>query len=231
MSNAEGAMDETKNEETPGEGVAAGIETGEAKPVEPKPERRKVLVLDKADMRKHTVGARRHFAREEVELPLCDPETGEQIYEDPETGARVRAAPLLDVEEGTGRIIHAFDKATGELLYEDPDSDGEKLVKAQPVFFLAELLQPSAGARNRILAAAGVKRDGTVVRLDKMQTLGVIECAVVPGTDTRVYDATDYDTIDGWPAGGWADKLWARVSRVLNVDTKAAKKKSVSPTR
>lgn len=99
-----------------------------------------------------------------------------------------------------------------------PGADGE-LVDTQ-----FDVVQPSVGARGRILIAAGADT-GRVTDPGKLQALAIIECVCVPGSTERVFSEEDFDSIYGWPAGGWPDQVWAQVSGVMNADSKGAAKK------
>jgi hypothetical protein len=106
-----------------------------------------------------------------------------------------------------------FRRATVKVQLPGPDGS---LVDTE-----LDVVQPSVGARGRILTAAGAS-GGKVEDPGKLQTLAILECVVVPGTLERVFSAEDFQAIYEWPAGGWPDVLWAQVAQVMNPDTAGA---------
>jgi hypothetical protein len=78
-----------------------------------------------------------------------------------------------------------------------------------------ELRQPSIRVRKEIVALSK-NEDGQVEMLEFLQR-ALIECAYVPGTDERIFDETDYDTINEHPTGGWVDKLTDKLLVLVNI--------------
>lgn len=94
-----------------------------------------------------------------------------------------------------------------------------------------EVRAPSVRARSKILAAAGVvsadddKKKKKDPDAGKMQVACVIACTFAPGTDERVFEDADLETLLDDPAGGIVDALGEHALKFLNAsaDKEAAK--------
>ena len=97
-----------------------------------------------------------------------------------------------------------------------------------------EVVQPTLQQRGDIRKKAtkfsveSDDSDKSAAKMDfditEMQLHGVIELTVVPGTNERVFSATDIDELRNQPCGGWFDDLSAVAIRLLNVTADKAKK-------
>ena len=58
----------------------------------------------------------------------------------------------------------------------------------------------------------------------KLQVNAIIASCYVPGTDSKVYEDTDYKSISDSVTGGYADTLWEAVQRLSNFTVDDAKK-------
>jgi len=56
------------------------------------------------------------------------------------------------------------------------------------------------------------------------QVWGVIRFCYAPGTDERIYDDADYDTLANQPSGGFMDTLFEMFVSISNVDVDVEKK-------
>ncbi len=96
-----------------------------------------------------------------------------------------------------------------------------------------EVRAPSVRARSKILTAAGLvdtddqKGKGKKTQADagKMQVCAVIACTFAPGTDERVFEDADVETLLDDPAGGIVDAVGEHALKFLNAsaDKDAAK--------
>lgn len=58
----------------------------------------------------------------------------------------------------------------------------------------------------------------------KLQIYAILSSCYVPGTDERVFDETDFNTISNSISGGYADILWEAIQRLSNFTVDEAKK-------
>jgi len=87
-----------------------------------------------------------------------------------------------------------------------------------------ELRQPTVKVRNDLLQAA--KTEDGDVDFNDFLLRGVIQCAYVPGTNERVYEDADYETLAGQPTNSFVDECSEAVMRLMNVTPGAAEKNS-----
>lgn len=92
-----------------------------------------------------------------------------------------------------------------------------------------EVRAPSVRARAKILDRAGLtetdEKKKNKADAGKMQVLCVIACTFAPGTDERVFEDADLETLLDDPAGGIVDALGEHALKFLNAsaDKDAAK--------
>lgn len=92
---------------------------------------------------------------------------------------------------------------------------------------VVEVREPTVKGHARILSEAGIS-GGDVGKLDhaRMQVAAVLECAFVPGTNERVFDAVDREALLELPVGGWLSQLAQVAVTFLSPDEGAAAKNS-----
>ena len=91
-----------------------------------------------------------------------------------------------------------------------------------------EFRQPTIGVRSRLRDRCMDERFG----IDQIAfaVWSVIECTYVPGTEEKVFDESDYDTILEDPTGNFLDTFADELAPLMNVET-SLKKKSLNKTR
>jgi hypothetical protein len=99
--------------------------------------------------------------------------------------------------------------------------DGEEFEVRQPT------LKQRSDLRKRCATMEGSKFEFDIF---EFLTWAVIECTFVPGTDDKVFEASDYDMLGSIPAGGWFDDLSEKASELANVKKDDVKKIS-EPTK
>lgn len=95
-----------------------------------------------------------------------------------------------------------------------------------------EFRQPTIRSRNTLntICSKVNKEDGTVtVDVFEFLVWAVIQNTFVPGTNEKVYEASDYDSLVENPAGGFMDEFGAIAAELVNVDKAAIKKGSKTP--
>lgn len=82
-----------------------------------------------------------------------------------------------------------------------------------------EFRQPNLKDRQMLINKAKSK-DGD---FDFVEFLvwSVISNTYVPGTDERVFEAADYDSMVGKPTGSFVDKFGAEIAEIMNVEDDA----------
>lgn len=100
----------------------------------------------------------------------------------------------------------------------------KKIVKFNGEEF--EVRQPSNAIRSQILAKSKIiSRDQTEeIDIGAMQVWGVIQLTYVPGTDERVFEEADYETLANEPTGGIVDTLSPVITEFLNVESQVEAK-------
>lgn len=58
----------------------------------------------------------------------------------------------------------------------------------------------------------------------KLQVYSIIASCYVPGTDEKVFEDTDFNSISNSVTGGYADVLWEAIQRLSNFTVDDAKK-------
>lgn len=86
-----------------------------------------------------------------------------------------------------------------------------------------ELRQPSIAGRNEIRKYANVEDTAPI---SDFLVWCVIFFTYVPGTDVRVFDPADFDSLVASPAGGLVDMLSLKASAYLNVNMEETEKNS-----
>ncbi len=85
-----------------------------------------------------------------------------------------------------------------------------------------EVRQPTVGAKSEIMRKARVPMtdnpEEAIGKIDyaAMQAWSVIFCTFVPGTDERLFDDTDFNSIIDSPSGGYVEKLGRAAMELLN---------------
>ena len=96
-----------------------------------------------------------------------------------------------------------------------------------------EIRQPSIGGRADIMRKCKTTfkdREGNEKETFDMWeflTMAVIYCSYVPGTEERVFDDHDYESILASPTGSFIDEFSTELIAILNVDEDKIEKNSV----
>lgn len=74
---------------------------------------------------------------------------------------------------------------------------------------VVELAQPSIKARRRLLEIGKLDPDGKtdLIAALAMKAAAVTECARDPDTHVPLFNATDRESLEAQPSGGWLDAL------------------------
>ena len=88
-----------------------------------------------------------------------------------------------------------------------------------------EVRQPTVGARSRIMKAAGMSAGSQDVSdLGALQIAAVVQCCFVPGTNERLFDATDSGALEELPTADWFDDVSSAALDLMNAEPEAAGK-------
>lgn len=79
-----------------------------------------------------------------------------------------------------------------------------------------ELLQPTVGQRADIMKSS-TDSQGNINPMD-YPVYALLQLAVVPGTNERIFDDTDVDTIREDLVGGFVDKAVPELNKLINVE-------------
>lgn len=97
-----------------------------------------------------------------------------------------------------------------------------------------EIRQPSIGGRAEIMRKCkttfkdmdGEERE--TFDMWEFLTMAVIYCSYVPGTEEKVFEEGDYESIFESPTGSFIDEFSTELIKILNVDEKQIEKNSVA---
>lgn len=90
-----------------------------------------------------------------------------------------------------------------------------------------EIRQPTIKARAELRAkCTSTKNEGVAFDMFEFLVWAVIHNTFVPGTDERVFDDTDYDSLVKSPTGGFVDEFSEVAAKLINVETSSKKKNS-----
>jgi len=88
-----------------------------------------------------------------------------------------------------------------------------------------EIREPSVRQRAKILQASGAQSlDPNDIDLAKFQTLAVIYCTYIPGTNERVFEEGDLEALMEMPSGTFVDDFAQIAFKYLNVQPEVAAK-------
>jgi len=82
-----------------------------------------------------------------------------------------------------------------------------------------EVRQPTLAQINKLGKASADERTPALVRI-------MIEYIYVPGTDTKVFDAADAESLATMPSGKWLSDLNSAIEELTGVNVKDAEKNS-----
>lgn len=97
-----------------------------------------------------------------------------------------------------------------------------------------EIRQPSIGGRADIMRKCKTTfkdREGNEKETFDMWeflTMAVIYCSYVPGTEEKIFDDHDYESILASPTGSFIDEFSTELIAILNVDEEQIEKNSVA---
>jgi len=92
-----------------------------------------------------------------------------------------------------------------------------------------EIREPSVKVWGQILKSVmGMEGDNTAGKMeyDKYLIWSVIHCAFVPGTDEKVFEDTDYETLESFPRRGFVGEFSDIAMDMMNADQEKVEKKS-----
>ncbi len=91
-----------------------------------------------------------------------------------------------------------------------------------------EIREPSVKVWGQILkAVTGIEKDNTSGKMeyDKYLIWSVIYCAFVPGTDEKIYEDTDYETLESYPKSGFVGEFSEIAMDMMNSNQEEVEKK------
>lgn len=164
--------------------------------------------MDARDLiRGATVGAKKEFARRTV--LLTDP-TKPFVTEEPVLDAN--GFPLLD-DDYKPVVLRKT------LFHPLLDVEGHQV--------RVELKQPSLKERASIIKAAkALSADASQVDLAALFAEAVVRLSYVPGTEVRVFNDADKESMLNSAPGSYVDQLGPEALKLLNVDSEAVEKNS-----
>lgn len=173
-------------------------------------------MASKDQLRALSVGAKKKFRCELVELVV-----DEGVLRRPRAKVQaVRELAAVDGAETTKSVPMVNDDGSPVMI--DPDAGLERVTY--------EIRQPSIDARSAILTGAGAFNKSKPTDTLKLQIHALVACAFVPGTDEKIFDVADFDSLKAQPTGSWADELSSVALGFLNVQqSEAAGKSAATP--
>ena len=90
-----------------------------------------------------------------------------------------------------------------------------------------EIKEPSVKIWGQILKAVMTIEDGVnKTEMDKYLIWSVIYCSFVPESNTRVFEDTDYESLEGFPRSGFVGEFSEIALEMMNSDAEKTEKNS-----
>ena len=125
---------------------------------------------------------------------------------------------MAEESQGTGKALSVRDKIRAKTV------GAAKIFKSKIVYYEGievEVKEPSVDGWGEILQHA--HKDGEI-SIKEFLIWSVICCSYVPGTDERVFEVEDYDSLNGHPKSGFIGEFSDIANEMMAVDEKVAEK-------